>query len=102
MDKYVQRLKWYVMNLPEHYRYDDAGSLLDMLCYFYIENNPIEGAVIRCKFADLDEILSKLTLRENDEVFRLVCDLCTEHERRAFQDGIRLGIRLICELTDTH
>ena len=101
MDKYVERLKRYVMNLPENYGYDDASSLLDMLCYFYMENNPVESAVIRCKFVDLDEILSKLTLRENDEMFRIVCDLCTEHERRAFQDGIRLGIRLISELTDT-
>ena len=77
---------------------DNAQSLLEMLYHRYKEENPTENAEIYKKFAEVDTILSKLTLRENDKLFFLICELIEVFEYRAFFDGLQIGVRLCTEL----
>lgn len=41
-----------------------------------------------------------LALQEFDPVFDTVSDLCIDHERLAFYEGLRLGITLMQELKE--
>lgn len=77
---------------------EEAKSLLDMLYYCYRERNPILTQEIRKDFAGLNDILSKLPLRENDQVGNLTCKLCSEHEQAAFFDGFRVAVLLGAQL----
>ena len=43
---------------------------------------------------------TKLSFRENNQVFSLVGSLCAEHERIAFFAGLQLGAQLMLELME--
>lgn len=98
MNYYIQRLKDFLAEQTPSFRYGDANSVLEMLCYYYTEANPVDNAVIRCQFKDLNKVLSKLTLEDSEEVFSTAVDLCISHARQAFTDGIVVGMRLFTEL----
>ena len=78
----------------------DFTSLIELLHSAYVETNIIDTVIIREKFRQMDTILSKLPLRENDLLFSLTCDLCLEYERTAFAHGILVGMHLMTELND--
>ena len=100
MNRYIENLKSFLSKQAPNYLYDDANSLLEMLCYYYTISNPVNNAVIRCQFKELDDVLCRLSLPEIDAVFSLTCDLCVSHERQAFLDGIHVGMRLFSELNE--
>lgn len=93
-------MKDYLAERPIQYGYDSAESLLELLCYCYMEKNPIENAVIHYQFKVLDDALSKLTLQENDKMMDTVVRLCFEYSKRAFSEGLRTGIQLTAELAE--
>ena len=76
----------------------DFISLLELLHTAYVETNSIDTVVIKEKFRQMDTILSKLSLKENDQIFSLACDLCLEYEHSAFAHGISVGMHLMTEL----
>lgn len=78
--------------------YGDAEIILDVLYWNYAENNPIDNPKIRNGFDDLRSKFPHLSMQEFDPVFNTVSELCLEHERGAFMDGIRLGAMLMEEL----
>ena len=98
MNRYIKNLKSFLAEQSPHFHFDDANSILEMLYYYYSADNPVDSAVIRCQFKELNDILSQLSLKENDAVFASVCSLCVAHERHAFLDGIHIGMRLFQEL----
>ena len=69
MNRYVKSLKAFLAEQTPCYGYDDANSLLEMLCYYYTSDNPVDNGLICCQFKELDNILSKLSLADNDKVF---------------------------------
>ena len=73
-------------------------SVLDMLYDSYREQHPVNTVEIGRKFVSLADILNKLPLKEHDQVWDLTCDLCMEHERNGFLEGIRMGTSLCLEL----
>ncbi len=77
---------------------DSAETILDMLWWNFTECNPIENEQCRSDFRAIRENLSRLDPNTIDEVFNLVCDLCTEKERLSFQGGMKLGVLLMREL----
>lgn len=99
MNPNIENLKSYLETRPVKSEYEDVDSLLELLYYYYTEENPIENAVIRYQFMEQDKVLNRLTVEENDLFFRITCDLCTEHARRAFVEGLRVGGRLFAELS---
>lgn len=98
MNRYIQKLKSFLDEQAPCFGYDDAQSILEMLYYYYTTANPVDSGVIRCQFRELNAVLEQLPFQEEDAVFTLVCDLCTAHERKAFLDGILVGMRLFTEL----
>lgn len=98
MKQYIDTLKKHLVEHPPNYGYHNAYCLLDMLCSCYMESNHADSASIRQAFAELDLHLEQLPLKENDAIFDVVCDLCTEHQRLAFIAGVQVGMRLFSEL----
>lgn len=100
MNRYIENLKSFLAEQTPCFGYDGAESLMEMLYYYYTVANPIDNAVICCQFKELNDILRRLTVEENDGIFDVVSDLCTAHERQAFLEGICVGLRLFTELSD--
>ncbi len=68
--------------------------------WYYPENNPNDDQKIRDSFAKLRGQFPNLNLQEFDPIFDTVSDLCVEHERLAFYEGLRLGVTLMTELAE--
>lgn len=100
MNRYIENLKNFLADQAPCFGYDDANSLLEMLYYYYTDANPVDNAVIRCQFRELDQVLSKLSWAECERVFSLSVDLCMSNARQAFLDGVKMGMRLFTELQD--
>lgn len=98
MNRYIENLKSFLSEQSPRYGNDDANSLLEMLCYYYTEHNPVDNGIIRCQFKELDTILSKLSFSDNNAVFHLTGTLCAAYEKQAFEGGIAVGWKLYTEL----
>ena len=79
---------------PDYSNYD---TLLDMLYWQYTETNSIDNEKIRGHFDTLRARIP-LSRTEYDEIMYTICDLCLEHGRLAFIEGLRLGVVLMQEL----
>jgi len=101
MDTNIKKLKNYIDQQTPDYGYGDISTLLEMLYNCYTTYNPINSERIRHCLAQQDKILSQLTLEENDQIFSITGELCLLHERQAFLEGIRVGVRLTIELAET-
>lgn len=99
MNAYKQMIKEHLSENEPNYGDTNIHTLLELLYHCYTECNPIDNAAIRGHFADLEGILEKLTLAENDQVFYTICRICTETERMAFMEGLHVGLRLEAELS---
>ena len=75
---------------------DDAA--LNLLYEQYQELELPDRRGILDDLVPLNDILEKLPLQDNDEVFNLTVRLCEEHEKRGFFSGIRIGAKLMQEL----
>ncbi|MBO5079054.1 MAG: hypothetical protein J6B67_05160 [Oscillospiraceae bacterium] len=100
MNKYVQCLKEHLRSKPIDYGYSDAKSILDMLYFAYTQENPVENEEIRTKFDGMENILSQLSLDDNNTIFGLTCTLCAEYAHMAFLAGVHVGTCLYDELKD--
>ena len=98
MNRYVKNLKSFLAEQAPSFGFDDANSILEMLYYYYSDANPVDSAVIRCQFKQMDEVLSKLSWSDCNSIFSLVVELCSSHERQAFVEGVCVGMRLFAEL----
>lgn len=76
-------------------------SVLEVLYDCYRELHPADTEQITSHFENLNDVLSKLTLRECDMVWDLVCSLCSAHEQQGFLEGIRVGTALAIEAEKT-
>ena len=74
-------------------------SISELLYESYTEEKPIDTEEIRAGFREINQIINRLTIQENDSVFTIVCRLCSQHERQAFLEGLRVGVQLFRELT---
>ncbi len=98
MQKYIKALQDYCKQNPPNT--GNAKSILELLYWHYAEYNPVDNKEIRDGFARIRQRYSHLSLEEFDPIFTTVSDLCVEHERRAFLEGLRLGVTLMTELTE--
>lgn len=79
--------------------YGEVESVLEILFWYYAEHGGLDSKQI----ADQFDVLRKLVNfppKEYDNVFNVVSDLCLEHGRWAFREGMRLGMLLMCEMKD--
>ena len=73
-------------------------SILETLYLFYSENQTSDDDAIKEGFQKLNDCTAYLSFSENDNLCNIVCQLCTEHERRAYCAGFQTAFRLIEEL----
>ena len=66
----------------------------------YTEYNPVDDRKPKDGFAKLRSQFPNLSLQKFDPVFTIVSDLCTDHERLAFYESLRLGVTLTQELKE--
>ena len=100
MNRYIEKLKEFLADQNPNYSCGDSQSLLEMLYYYYSTDNPIDSALIRCQFKELDDNLKCLSWDQCEAVFNTTCNLCSAFERQAFMEGIHVGLRLFKELDD--
>lgn len=76
----------------------NVESLLEMLHDAYIAHNSIDSEEIHAIFRKLDSYLANFPIGASEELNRLVCSLCMEHEVLAFSHGIVVGMQLMTEV----
>lgn len=76
----------------------EQDSVLEMLYDAYRELNKPESDSIRANFSHLNDLLGQLSLQDMDTVWYCICDLCINYQKNAFEDGVRMGAKLMDEL----
>lgn len=98
MSPYIEKLKTFLETKPPVLKFDDANSILELLCYYYCMANAVDNTIIHCQFRTLQDTLPRLTIAEFDAVFAITADLCLSYEKQAFIDGVLVGMQLFEEL----
>jgi hypothetical protein len=98
MDNNAQQLKAYIETHPFNPGDSDCETVLDQLYQVYQESHESDPPDIRDSFRELDTLLERLSLDDNNAVFNLCCHLCAAYEHKAFSDGFHYGAQLIIEL----
>lgn len=88
----TEMLKNYVVQNPP--KSGDAQTVVDPIYRHYLENNRMDNDKISTSYAALRE-KAKMPSREYDEVLYVVSDLCIEHGRLAFLEGLKIGMLLM-------
>ena len=97
MNTFFETLKTYIEQHPPNY--GDGESVLAMLYECHNENSPYDNEQIRTDFNELYRQMNGMPLREMDNIIYPVCTLCRDHEKTGFIEGIKIGIRLLEELS---
>ena len=98
MNPYIEKLKQYIAaSSPD---FGDADSVLGLLYECYNENHPYDNEQIKADFNELYRQMNGMPLREMDNIIYPVCKLCRDHEKAGFVEGMKIGIRLIHELSE--
>ena len=98
MDNIAKRLKAYMDKHPFDSGDSDCETVLDQLYQAYAESHESDPPEIRDGFKELDDLLSSLSLDDNNAVWNLCCQLCTAYEHKAFIDGVQYGVFLTKQL----
>jgi len=95
MEKLIETLQYHFRQNPPGY--GNAESVLDALYWRYAEYGSSDSEKIRGQFDALRKLVN-IPPKEYDQVFYLVSDLCLEHGRLAFREGIKVGMAMAHEL----
>lgn len=74
------------------------NEIIGLLFKEYEELNLPEDATIKAAYDELDKAMGGMSLEQKDSILYPVSILCTNHERIAFCDGVRIGLRLALDL----
>ena len=83
---------------PIDFGTSNTTTILEFLYTAYCESRESDPPETKSLFAQLGEYLETLPLDTNNAMFFIIIKLCTEHERRAFEEGVRWGVQLVGEL----
>lgn len=98
MQDYFAALKRYISEEKLTCQDPDAKSLLELLFNAYTGFNGFDNEKIRKGFAELYAVLNGKDLGEIDKIIDPVCTLCLDHEKIAFEEGVKVGVRLAKEI----
>lgn len=98
MFEIAKRLEFYIDSHPFNLDDSDYATILDQLFSAYQDSHEWDSPKMRNSFCELDELLGKLPLENNNEVFSLCCSLCVAYEHETSIDGMQYGANLILEL----
>lgn len=92
MNRFAEYFRHYIEQNPP--ACGDVQAVVDQIYWAYMENNRIDNDKINECYAVLRKKVG-LPLREYDEVLYIVSDLCLEHGRLAFMEGLKVGLTLL-------
>ena len=75
-----------------------SDSVLEFLYAAYADEQGQDPQALKQHFVALEDHLQILSLDENNEIFTIVCSICSAYEKRAFLDGMQVGASLMLEL----
>ena len=98
MNQYMNQLKNELTQYAKTCHYEEADSVLDLLWYWYLSNNPVDDGQIQQAEDAIAPVFSELSMENSDKLSDHILGLCTAYQRAAFLEGIILGTRLAREL----
>ena len=98
MIELARKLRAYIDMHPFDPGDSECETVLDQLYEAYFQSHESDPLEIRENFHQLDICLDSLPLENNNDVFTLVCRLCSAYEHKAFIDGLKYGAYLIKEV----
>ena len=98
MQQFISRLKELLADYRLDYHSAATSSLLEILYLVYIENSGVDNDEIRHNFSNLYAALKGKTMRDIDDIIDIVCDLCCDHEKNGFIEGVKVGVKLSQEV----
>lgn len=98
MSQFRELLTRQLAEHPIDFGMTDATAILKFLYTAYRESRESDPPETKALFSQLGVYLETLPLDTNNAMFFIIIKLCTEHERRAFEEGIRWGVQLASEL----
>ena len=97
MDEFMNALQTKLATQQPTYP-DNAESILEVLFDAYNESSGFDNAAIRADFEELYRLMNGKPLKEIDKIIYAVCTLCRDHEKEGFEEGVKVGIKLVQEL----
>ena len=97
---FICALSTYVETKTLNYHDGDEETLLEMLFNIYTELKGFDNQAIRKDFEALYTAINGKSLQEIDAVIYPVCDLCRDHQKVGFIEGVKVGFTLRSELTE--
>ena len=76
----------------------DQTDIVRILYNHYMENDASDEGEIQKGCEELDRLLQELTINDHDRIWDVAMALCGLHERRGFEAGFRMGVKLAREL----
>ncbi len=96
----IENLKSFLSKQIPSFGYTDAASLMELLYYYYTQDNPVDSVMIRCHLEELSHYLEPLPYADHEAVFTTAIMLCAAHEKQGFLEGLKVGMRLFSELNE--
>lgn len=96
MEKKIKELMQYI----NHIQPADGKSVLETLYEYHNEHQTYDNEQIRADFQLLYQQMYGMPLKEVDKVIDAVCDLCRDHERSGFVEGVKIGFCLAEEVRE--
>lgn len=97
---FIRALNAYVEAQKTNDHDGDGESLLEMMFNTYTELKGFDNQIIREDFEALYVAMNGKSLQEIDQVIFPVCDLCRDHQKVGFIEGVKVGFILRSELIE--
>jgi len=100
MDAYMKLLDASLETVSDRLQSADADSLLELLFLAYTDFNGVNTDSIREEYHRVYQNLHGVSFDANDAIMDSIADLCWAHEKAAFEEGVKVGVRLAKEIEE--
>lgn len=101
MNPYISQLNKFFSEHPPNHSESDVYSLLNFLSEQYLIYNPIDLTAASSTLCSIDPILHKLSYKRRRIIMNTFSAVCAQQTKAAFSEGLRVGVQLFNELSET-
>lgn len=95
----LQAFRTYLASHPVSY-FDGIDSIAEFLYIQFTETNPVESKEVKESYvAFMDELVKLIGFEETDRIQSMVNASFAVYEKAAYTEGIKLGARVVMELS---